>query len=294
MSRSALAACRRAGSSKSTGRKARAKTTLALHVIAEAQKSGGVCAFVDAEHALDTIYAKKLGVDLDDLLVSQPDNGEQALEITDTLVRSGAIDVLVIDSVAAFDAARRTRRRNGRQPAGPASAPDEPGFAQADGLDQQIQDAGDLHQPDTHEDRRHVRQSGNDDGRQCAEILRFGTPRHSPYRPDQGTRRSDRFGNPREGGQEQGRRRRSSRFSSTSSTAKASPRPASWSNSASRAASSTRSGAWYAYGNTKIGQGKEAARRVPEREQGRRHRIEEKIRAASGLLADEMTASPEG
>ncbi len=65
------------------------KTTLALHVIAEAQKSGGVCAFVDAEHALDTVYAAKLGVDLDDLLVSQPDNGEQALEISDTLVRSG-------------------------------------------------------------------------------------------------------------------------------------------------------------------------------------------------------------
>jgi recombination protein RecA len=78
------------------------KTTLALHVIAEAQKSGGVCAFVDAEHALDPIYARKLGVDLGDLLISQPDTGEQALEITDTLVRSGAVDVLVIDSVAAL------------------------------------------------------------------------------------------------------------------------------------------------------------------------------------------------
>ncbi|MEZ5996585.1 MAG: recombinase RecA [Hyphomonadaceae bacterium] len=78
------------------------KTTLALHCIAEAQKSGGVCAFVDAEHALDPIYARKLGVDLDDLLVSQPDTGEQALEITDTLVRSGAVDVLVVDSVAAL------------------------------------------------------------------------------------------------------------------------------------------------------------------------------------------------
>ena len=78
------------------------KTTLALHVLAEAQKSGGVGAFIDAEHALDPIYAAKLGVDLDDLLVSQPDTGEQALEITDTLVRSGAIDVLVIDSVAAL------------------------------------------------------------------------------------------------------------------------------------------------------------------------------------------------
>ena len=78
------------------------KTTLALHVIAEAQKAGGICAFVDAEHALDPVYARKLGVNVDDLLISQPDAGEQALEITDTLVRSGAIDVLVVDSVAAL------------------------------------------------------------------------------------------------------------------------------------------------------------------------------------------------
>ncbi|MBB3959232.1 recombination protein RecA [Aureimonas phyllosphaerae] len=78
------------------------KTTLALHTVAEAQKGGGVCAFVDAEHALDPVYARKLGVDLDSLLISQPDTGEQALEIVDTLVRSGAIDVLVVDSVAAL------------------------------------------------------------------------------------------------------------------------------------------------------------------------------------------------
>jgi recombination protein RecA len=78
------------------------KTTLALHVIAEAQKKGGTCAFVDAEHALDPGYARKLGVNLDELLISQPDAGEQALEIADTLVRSGAIDVLVVDSVAAL------------------------------------------------------------------------------------------------------------------------------------------------------------------------------------------------
>ena len=78
------------------------KTTLTLHVIAEAQKKGGVCAFVDAEHALDPVYARKLGVNLNDLLISQPDTGEQALEITDTLVRSGAVDVLVINSVAAL------------------------------------------------------------------------------------------------------------------------------------------------------------------------------------------------
>jgi recombination protein RecA len=78
------------------------KTTLALHAVAEAQKVGGVAAFVDAEHALDPIYARKLGVDVDNLIVSQPDTGEQALEITDTLVRSNAVDILVIDSVAAL------------------------------------------------------------------------------------------------------------------------------------------------------------------------------------------------
>ena len=78
------------------------KTTLALHVVAESQKTGGTCAFVDAEHALDPVYAKKLGVNIDELLISQPDAGEQALEIADTLVRSGAVSVLVVDSVAAL------------------------------------------------------------------------------------------------------------------------------------------------------------------------------------------------
>ena len=78
------------------------KTTLSLQVLAEAQKKGGICAFVDAEHALDPVYARKLGVKVEDLLISQPDDGEQALEIADTLVRSGAVDVLVVDSVAAL------------------------------------------------------------------------------------------------------------------------------------------------------------------------------------------------
>src|ERR1700712_931472 len=78
------------------------KTTLALHVVAEAQKKGGIAAYIDAEHALDPIYARKLGVDIDEMLISQPDTGEQALEITDTLVRSGGVDIIVIDSVAAL------------------------------------------------------------------------------------------------------------------------------------------------------------------------------------------------
>src|SRR5207253_3846771 len=87
---------------ESYGRESSGKTTLALSAIAEAQKRGGVCAFIDAEHALDVSYARKLGVRTDDLLVSQPDHGEQALEIADMLVRSNAIDVVVIDSVAAL------------------------------------------------------------------------------------------------------------------------------------------------------------------------------------------------
>ena len=78
------------------------KTTLALHAIAEAQKAGGIAAFVDAEHALDPVYAKNLGVDIDNLWVSQPDTGEQALDITESLVRSGAVDIIVVDSVAAL------------------------------------------------------------------------------------------------------------------------------------------------------------------------------------------------
>jgi recombination protein RecA len=89
-SRWASAACPRAGSSRSTGRKARARPRWRC-TRGRAQKKGGVCAFVDAEHALDPVYARKLGVDLDELLISQPDTGEQALEITDTLVRSGAV-----------------------------------------------------------------------------------------------------------------------------------------------------------------------------------------------------------
>src|SRR5512143_1802311 len=84
------------------GPEASGKTTLALHVVAEAQKKGGIAAFIDAEHALDVHYAKKLGVNTDELLISQPDSGEQALEITEILVRSSAVDVIVIDSVAAL------------------------------------------------------------------------------------------------------------------------------------------------------------------------------------------------
>ena len=102
------------------------KTTLALHVIAEAQKLGGIAAFIDAEHALDPSWAKKLGVELDTLLVSQPGSGEEAMQITEMLIRSNAVDVIVIDSVAALVPQEGTRRRDRRHARRSAGAADEP------------------------------------------------------------------------------------------------------------------------------------------------------------------------
>ena len=181
------------------------KTTLALQVVAEAQKNGGICGFIDAEHALDPVYARKLGVKVDDLLVSQPDTGEQALEIADTLVRSGAIDVIVVNSVAALDAQGRARGRDGRHAARHAGAPHEQGLAQA------------------HRRRSPSRNTmvifinqirmkigimfGNPEtttGGNALEILRFRAPRHPPHRPDQGARRGRRQPDARQGRQEQG------------------------------------------------------------------------------------------
>ena len=144
------------------------KTTLALHIIAEAQKREGAAAFVDAEHALDANYAKTLGVNIDDLLISQPDTGEQALEITEVLVRSGAVDVVVIDSVAALVPRAEIDGEMGDSLPGLAGASDVAGVAEAHRRDQQVAHLGGVHQPVAGEDRHHVRQPGNHDGRSRA------------------------------------------------------------------------------------------------------------------------------
>ena len=102
-----------------------------MHVVAEAQRNGGVCAYIDAEHAMDPVYASAIGVNVDELLISQPDTGEQALEIADMLIRSGALDVLVIDSVAALVPRAEIEGEMGDTPHGPAGPADEPGAAQA-------------------------------------------------------------------------------------------------------------------------------------------------------------------
>ena len=165
------------------------KTTITLQIIAEAQKNGGLAAFVDAEHALDPAYARKLGVDVDNLLVSQPDYGEQALEIVEALVRSGAIDVLVVDSVAALVPKAELDGEMGDSHMGAAGAADEPGAAEADRDGGEVADFVDFHQPDSRQDWRDVWEPGNDYGWASAEVLFVGAHRYPADRRGQGRRR---------------------------------------------------------------------------------------------------------
>ena len=147
------------------------KTTLCLHAIAESQRQGGVCGFVDVEHALDPSYARKIGVDVENLYISQPDTGEQALEIAEALVRSGAMDVVVVDSVAALVPRAEIEGEMGDSHMGLAGAADEPGVAQAGGCGEDDRHEPGLHQPVAAEDRRDVWQSGDDVGRYGVEVL---------------------------------------------------------------------------------------------------------------------------
>ena len=162
------------------------KTTIALQVVAEAQKKGGMAAFIDVEHALDPIYARKLGVDVDNLLVSQPDYGEQALEITGALIASGSIDVLVVDSVAALVPKAELDGEMGDSHMGLQARLMSQALRKLTGVVSQIQNLPDLHQPDSRKDRRDVRQSGNHHRRPRAEILRFGPRGHPAHRGHQG------------------------------------------------------------------------------------------------------------
>ena len=135
------------------------------------QKTGGMAAFIDAEHALDPAYARKLGVDVDNLLVSQPDNGEQALEIAETLITSGSIDVLVVDSVAALVPKAELDGEMGDSHMGLQARLMSQALRKLTGIVSKSQHLPDLHQPDPREDRRHVRQSGNHHRRPGSEVL---------------------------------------------------------------------------------------------------------------------------
>ena len=133
------------------------KSTLAMHVVAEAQRNGGICAYIDAEHAMDPVYARAIGVDIDQLLISQPDTGEQALEIADMLVRSGAIDVVVIDSVAALTPRAEIEGEMGDSHVGLQARLMSQALRKLTGQPQQDQHDLHLHQPAAREDRCHVR-----------------------------------------------------------------------------------------------------------------------------------------
>jgi len=259
------------------------KTTLALHVIAEAQKKGGIAAFIDAEHALDPTYARALGVNTEDLLVSQPDTGEQALEITETLVRSGALDVIVIDSVAALVPAPRSKARWGFADGTPGAA-HVAGHAQTDRRDQQIPHVGRLHQPDPHEDRRDVRQSRNDHGRKRAEILRLRPDGHPPDRRHQGRHRRDRKSDQGQGGQEQ------SRFAVQGSGIRHLVRTGISKSRGDRHGTELgvleKSGTWYSFEQNRIGQGRENVRRFLMKAENRdlNEKIEAAVKAKLGLV----------
>jgi recombination protein RecA len=267
------------------------KTTLALHCIAEAQKSGGVCAFVDAEHALDPIYARKLGVDLDDLLVSQPDTGEQALEITDTLVRSGAIDVLVVDSVAALTPRAEIEGEMGDQ---------LPGL-QARLMSQALRKlTGSINKSKTlvifiNQIRMKIGvMYGNPETTTGGNALKFySSVRLDIRRTGQIKERDEVIGS-------------ETRVKVVKNKVAPPFKQVSFDIIYGEGVSKTgelielgvkagiidKSGAWYAYGSQKIGQGKEAARRFLKENKAVAHEIEDKIRGKSAQVADAMYSPP--
>ncbi len=172
------------------------KTTLALNVVAQAQKMGGKAAFIDAEHAMDPEYAAKLGVNVNELLISQPDSGEEALNILESLVRSGMISVVVVDSVAALTPKAELEGEMGEQHVGRQARMMGQALRKLTAIAITDTDDGYFHQPAPHEDWRDVRQSRNDAGRTGAPLRRIGSHRYPPHRA--GKKRRKYYRQPRE------------------------------------------------------------------------------------------------
>ena len=219
---------------RSSGSESSGKTTLCQHILASAQQRGGVVAFIDVEHALDPGYARACGVNVDELLVSQPDTGEQALEITETLIRSGGIDCVVVDSSVAAPLCRapRSKARWAICSSVSVRSADEPGAAQADGRRQPLEYGPRLHEPAAREDRRDVRQSGDDPGRPGTQVLCERPARHPARRDDQDRHGVGRQPGTRQGREEQGRAAVPARRVRHHATARASPAKAACSMSA--------------------------------------------------------------
>ena len=262
------------------------KTMCALNMIAQAQKQGGIAAFIDAEHALDVSFARKLGVDVENLLVAQPDCGEEALEITDTLVRSGALDIIVRRFRGGAGSAGGARRGDGRRPDGAAGAADVAGVEKADGIDTEVANDGDLHQPVAHEDRRDVRQPGNHDRGARPLLLRFGANGYPQHRQHQGRRRGNRPTDPGESGPRTRSLLLSGRPSSTYSSAgmtSVSPKRETCSIWEFSTGSSRRAEPGSRTADCALGQGRENARIFLKENEQVSGRIEEEIRAAMNI-----------
>ena len=254
------------------------KTTLALQILAEAQAMGGIVAFIDAEHALDPVYAARLGVDIDEVLISQPDTGEQALEICDMLVRSGAIDCIVIDSVAALVPRAEIEGEIGDTTVG----------LQARLMSQALRKlAGSLSKSNTtcifiNQLREKIGvMFGNPETTTGGRALKFfSSVRIDIRRIDSIKKDGDDRGQPRarQGGQEQGGATRSGRRSSTSCTARAFRAEGCIIDMAVEAGVAKKSGAWYTYGEERLGQGREAAKQTLKENPDLRNELETKVR----------------
>ena len=181
------------------------KTTIALHAVAQAQRNDGVAAFIDAEHALDPAWCKRLGVDIEALLVSQPGSAEEALQIAEMLVLSNAVDIVVIDSVAALVPKAELEGEIGDTFVGVQARLMSQALRKLTGGVARSKCVLDFHQPDPREDRRDVRKPRNDAWRPCPQVLQLVPDRRPPHRAGQGRRRGRRLADQGEGRQEQGR-----------------------------------------------------------------------------------------
>lgn len=262
------------------------KTTLSLHCIAEGQKNGGNVAFIDVEHALDPVYAAALGVDVDSLLVSQPDTGEDALEIAEALIRSGAIDVIVIDSVAALVPKAEIEGEMGDSHVG-LHARLMSQALKARRRDQQEQLYRYLHQSASREGRRRLRQPRGHYRRKGAEVLLLRSYRHPPHRDLEVQRRDGRLPHQGEGRQEQDR----SPFKEAEFDimyGEGISRVGELVDLAVKADVMQKSGAWFYYGEMRLGQGRDNVKELLKNDDKLREEIEAKL----WENVDKLTARP--
>ena len=224
--------------------------------------------------------------------ISQPDTGEQALEICEILVRSGAVDVVVIDSVAALVPKAEIEGDMGDSHIGLQARLMSQALRKLTGAIARSKTIGDLHQPAAREDRRHVRQPRDDDGRQGAQVLRVGAPRHPPHRPGEGEGGRRRLARPREGREEQGRAAVQAGRVRHHVRRRDQPRVAWCSTSRPKSGIIDKSGAWYSYNGQKIGQGRENAKMYLKDNPALMAEVEEKVKVVLGINADQAGTPP--